>query len=281
MTGCMKLDTHVIGRMAIGICAVVMMVVPEGGADVSAHHHAGSSYTVYLRQTLQKEKTVSKNIAAAAEKGDLQADPAVQVQEEETAEISGNVQSVSSETETVSSGAVQSAAAQPTAAAEETAAVQPEQSAAESSSSAETNRQETADVQTDVIDGSAGHLTIAALGIDVPLYTAADDAQSIVDAPQSAAYIDWYAVPVIADHAAQENFRHLADAAGQTALIMQNGVQKIYKCTEVYQGMNTGDDLTVNGTSCLTGADGDLIMYTCISSGDGSQVYIAAWQRIC
>lgn len=133
-------------------------------------------------------------------------------------------------------------------------------------------------------EGTAGRLTIASLGIAVPLYalnmrTDSAAAQSVVDAEQSAAYMLGFASPVIADHASQADFRNIAQAAGHTAVITRDGEQTVYVCTGAVPGINTGTDLKAGKESYLYAHHGDLIMYTCIGRS-GRQVWITVWNRI-
>jgi YHS domain-containing protein len=128
--------------------------------------------------------------------------------------------------------------------------------------------------------GSVGNLSIPGLGIDVALNyvdmtSASSNPQGVVNAADSAAYMGGFAVPVIADHASQ-GFSALASAYGQTAYIYNGSSVTTYMCVGVYSGVNTGDDIQVNGQSMIYSAPGSLVMYTCASS-DGVNVYVTVW----
>jgi hypothetical protein len=293
----MKHNTHIIMALAASFSIICMILVPDRNRAVS-EDRAESQYTGYLSRVLmagssssqEKGEADMRNMISTSNQADQiqeeQTDEAADSQPEPTAAVQ-NSPATAEQTETIRTEAAdtgentaeieveeEQAVSEPVPVEAETSV---SQAAVTEPAAAET---ETPVSQPAVMEGTAGHLAIAALGIDVPLYSAYDDAQTIVDAEQSAAYMDWYAVPVIADHAAQNNFRNIAAAAGQAAVITRGGMQTAYVCTGVYQGENNGDDLIVNGESFLTGGHGDLIMYTCMSADEGRMVYVTVWNRM-
>jgi hypothetical protein len=279
-------NTHIIIRITMGFCVTCLILAPDKGMSVSDKHIAGK-YTAYLSQILKignssgwyekKDEEITKDASSSVTADQVQKEKSDETPDHQ-AQLKTSAQSISTAEEPIKT------ISQETTSAEISAVTETESSEDVQAVSQPVNTvppqpaaAQTPAAQPPVLEGTAGHLTISSLGIDVPLYTAYDDAQTIVDADQSAAYMDWYSVPLIADHAGQNNFHNLAVAAGQTAVITRGGSQTAYICSGVYQGINTVDDLIVNGESYLTSVHGNLIIYTCINAQDTSQVYVTTW----
>lgn len=125
--------------------------------------------------------------------------------------------------------------------------------------------------------GNVGNLTIPSIGTDVALYNNAS-AQSIVDRQNSAAYLEGWAEPIIADHRYQSNFRELKNCTGQYCYVTVNGTTTKYRCDRVESGTNTGSALiTSSGVDITVNRVSDLVIYTCQSSSEGGGVWITEW----
>jgi hypothetical protein len=126
-------------------------------------------------------------------------------------------------------------------------------------------------------EGDAGNLTIPAIGTDVALYSDGD-AQTIVNQEDSAAYLESYAEPIIADHNYQSNFSQLKNCSGQYCYLTRNGSTVRYQCVRVEAGTNTGSALiTASGVNVTKTHVSDLVIYTCQTSSEGGGVWITEW----
>lgn len=132
--------------------------------------------------------------------------------------------------------------------------------------------------------GSAGRLDIPNVGVGVALNNAdlyKDNVQSIVDAPDSAAFFSFRdRLMVIADHNNQ-GFQNIKKVSvGDRAVVSQEtGICDIYVCTRVCrEGHNLGADLIDEyGAQVEFNTDGELIMYTC--NDCWQNVTITFWQK--
>ncbi len=135
-----------------------------------------------------------------------------------------------------------------------------------------------------------GQLTIPAVGIDVKLYYCASDAdqiqiraQRIVDADNSAAYLDQASVEgvIIADHKHQGFDAIRSCVAHKTRAYIDFGTYtQEYICTAVGTGTNTGKDLLDwNKNSLNYGSiPGGLAMYTCNETWN--DITITYWKKV-
>ena len=136
-------------------------------------------------------------------------------------------------------------------------------------------------------DGMYGRLTIPSIGVDVGLYYCSDDAgsraQKIVDAVDSAAYMDQGDAvgAIIADHKHQ-GFSAIKKAVPYEtyAYIDYGSHTQTYVCTAVGLGHNYGNDLVDwNGVSLnYDHIPGGLAMYTC--NENWNNVTITYWQPV-
>ena len=125
--------------------------------------------------------------------------------------------------------------------------------------------------------GDAGNLAIPAIGTDLAL-NSNGDAQAIVDRENSAAYLEGWAQPVIADHNYQSNFRQLKNCSGQYCYVTRDGNTVRYRCVLVEAGKNTGSALlTASGKNVTTDHVSDLVIYTCQTVSEGGGVWITEW----
>lgn len=138
--------------------------------------------------------------------------------------------------------------------------------------------------QTETVYGTAGRLNIPSVGISVPINfvrLAIDDAQQVVDAPDSAAYF-WFkdVMPVIADHNNQSFSTLHRVKKGDVAFVASadGGVGK-YVCNCVCYGTNTGTDILDNeGFSIANTVTASLIMYTCCDNWQN--VLLTYWKAV-
>lgn len=134
--------------------------------------------------------------------------------------------------------------------------------------------------------GMIGRLTIPSIELSVALFygdiTSASQSQPIVDAKDSAAYLEgataYYNQILIADHVHQ-GFSAIKKATpGVTEATIDFGTRvEKWICTKVFIGYNTGRDLVdLNGNSINGQNDNGICMYTCNSDGS---VTITFWQK--
>ena len=138
--------------------------------------------------------------------------------------------------------------------------------------------------QTETVYGTAGRLHIPSVGISVPINfvrLAIDDAQQVVDAPDSAAYF-WFkdVMPVIADHNNQSfSTLHRVQKGDVAFVASADGSVGKYVCNCVCYGTNTGTDLLDNeGFSIADTVTASLIMYTCCDNWQN--VLLTYWKAI-
>lgn len=114
-------------------------------------------------------------------------------------------------------------------------------------------------------------VVIPALLISIPLYDANGDAQQIVDAPRSAAFIRWNGQDAIADHSGQNGFERIAHARPGKTIAFVKGEK--YICTEKQIGhIADGKIYDSKGERVKSGG---LCMYTCI--GETAPGVMAVW----
>ena len=125
----------------------------------------------------------------------------------------------------------------------------------------------------DTNDGSVGRLTIG--GYTAELYQGSS--QYIVDAADSAAYIPWGNIVMIADHAYQGFSILRSLGAGATGTITDNSTITYLTCASSYQGVNTGNGINLaDGRYAETVGDGSFMLYTCNDS-TGVSVTVTYW----
>ena len=114
-------------------------------------------------------------------------------------------------------------------------------------------------------------VVIPALLISIPLYDANGEAQQIVDAPRSAAFIRWHGQDAIADHSGQDGFERIAHAKPGKTVAYVKGEK--YVCTEKQIGhIADGKIYDSKGERVRSGG---LCMYTCI--GETAPGVMAVW----
>jgi hypothetical protein len=123
-------------------------------------------------------------------------------------------------------------------------------------------------------DGSMGRLTIGSY--TAKLYKSSS--QDVVDAVDSAAYIPWGSIVMIADHAS-DGFDVIRDLnAGATGTITDDQETTVLTMVDSYQGSNTGHGIILaDGRRAETLTDGDYMLYTCNDS-EGVSVTVTYWQ---
>lgn len=108
--------------------------------------------------------------------------------------------------------------------------------------------------------GMYGRLSIPSVGVNVALFTGS--AQSLVDAPDSAAYFPAGNSMLIADHWNQGFTKIKKCHVGTQAYIYRGTSIQTLTCTGVCQGVNSDYDLLyADGSSATMG--GNTLMYTC------------------
>ena len=108
--------------------------------------------------------------------------------------------------------------------------------------------------------GMYGRLSIPSVGVNVALFTGG--AQSLVDAPDSAAYFPAGNSMLIADHWNQGFTKIKKCHVGTQAYIYRGTSIQTLTCTGVCQGVNSDYDLLyADGSSATMG--GNTLMYTC------------------
>lgn len=114
-------------------------------------------------------------------------------------------------------------------------------------------------------------VVIPALLISIPLYDAKGNAQQIVDAPHSAAFIRWNGQDAIADHSGQDGFQRIAYARPGKTVAYVKGEK--YVCTEKQIGhIADGKIYDSKGERVRSGG---LCMYTCI--GETAPGVMSVW----
>lgn len=130
--------------------------------------------------------------------------------------------------------------------------------------------------------GTAGRLVISNVGVDVALDWVNEEtwnAQSIVDAPDSAAIFPYRGVlTVIADHWNQGFSIRECEPGDSAVIYQQDGTVEEYVCVRVCRnGHNTVKDLIDEaGIPVEESGDGELVMYTC--NGRWQDITITYWQ---
>lgn len=141
-----------------------------------------------------------------------------------------------------------------------------------------------------LVYGNAGRLEIKDLNISVPVYdTKIGSAQSVIDANDSAVYLNWGNQFAIADHANQGNFSNLNHVVvGKTEAILD---RRVAKERFVCVGSQIGHIKTENGVNTIFDSKwqfayiqnpGGLTIYTCIerSSENVMDVRLTYWQPL-
>lgn len=120
-------------------------------------------------------------------------------------------------------------------------------------------------------------VVIPALLISIPLYDAKGDAQKIVDAPRSAAFIRWNGQYAIADHSGQDGFERIAHAKPGKTIAYVKGEK--YVCTEKQVGHICNGKMY--DSKWGHASSGGLVMYTCIgkSREDVMDVWLTYWSK--
>lgn len=137
--------------------------------------------------------------------------------------------------------------------------------------------------------GTSGWLEIPELEIGVPLYDSrGGDKQAIVDAENSAIYMNWGTQQCIADHTYQSNFVNLNKAiVGKTVAFIDDGVNKrAYYCVSsqighIRIGRNGGNTLLDSSWVPVYAQNvGGICIYTCLrqSADDVMDVRLTFWQ---
>lgn len=125
--------------------------------------------------------------------------------------------------------------------------------------------------------GFVGRLYIPDVGIDVALYSGYS--QSITDREDSANIFRWksYYGEVIADHSNQD-FSELLDVSvgSEGRIELKDGSVVIIKCVAVFNGHNTGQELTDEVRNNIIG-QADYVMYTCVNGWQN--VRICLWNK--
>lgn len=132
-------------------------------------------------------------------------------------------------------------------------------------------------------DGSYGRVFIPDGGYTAQLYYAggatAYDAQSYVDWWDSAAYLGWFPVGVIADHSNQgfNCIKYATPGVTHLYFLDDGQITRDYVCGFIdYGGENTGHDLILSsGTSLFNSSAADLWTYTCNSNW--TSITIVGW----
>ena len=130
--------------------------------------------------------------------------------------------------------------------------------------------------------GGAGRLRIPFLLIDKPLSLANGNAQTVVDAPNSAAYLRWKTTAAISDHASDEGMYRLMYAIPKLTrcTVEHDGQTTRYLCTKKQRGLIRGGkmhDAQGRSLDSITGID--LVLYTCTGRkphGD-CEVWLTYW----
>lgn len=132
--------------------------------------------------------------------------------------------------------------------------------------------------------GTGGRIFLPSTGFSVAIYstdlTDGNNAQRIVDRPDSAAYFQIHNQPIIADHNHQGFFRIIDIKVGEKAYIKNSDGQiQVYRMINKFEGINLEYDLTdLNEKSVLDGS-GDLILYTCYKAYEyANHVMITIWE---
>ena len=128
-----------------------------------------------------------------------------------------------------------------------------------------------------------GRFRIPSLFIDIPLYKSCGNAQEIVDAPQSAAWIEWRNMIAIADHASQSGMWRLKWAIPRlTRAIVEMGGKRTYICTKKQRGIIDGGYMIDASGRVVNGMiDIELVIYTCTgrTPGGNTEVWLTFWKE--
>ena len=125
---------------------------------------------------------------------------------------------------------------------------------------------------------SRSRVIIPSLFISIPLYDANGDAQQIVDAPRSAAFLRWHGQDAIADHSGQNGFQRISKAIPYKTTAYVKGEK--FLCTKKQIGHIRQSKIFDSEWNHVK-SDG-LVMYTCIgkSAEDVMDVWLVYWKRI-
>ena len=129
--------------------------------------------------------------------------------------------------------------------------------------------------------GTHGRIEIPSLRIGVPLYNSNRNAQEIVDAKNSAVFLEWKDQVAIADHSGQDGFERLAKAIPYKTMACINYKGKeYYLCTKKQVGHIVNSKIYDSNWQNVK-SDG-LVIYTCIgkSAEDVMDVWLTYWKRI-
>lgn len=120
-------------------------------------------------------------------------------------------------------------------------------------------------------------VVIPSLLISIPLYDAHGNAQQIVDAKHSAAFIRWNGQYAIADHSGQDGFQRIAHAKPGKTVAYVKGDK--YICTDKQIGHIAGGKIYDNAGDPVR--SGGLCMYTCIgeTAPGVMAVWLTYWQK--
>lgn len=121
------------------------------------------------------------------------------------------------------------------------------------------------------------YVIIPALFICIRLHDANGDAQQIVDAPRSAAFIRWNGQDAIADHSGQNGFERIAHARPGKTIAFVKGEKHI--CTDKQIGhISDGKIYDSKGERVSSGG---LCMYTCIGETEPGvmAVWLTYWKK--
>ena len=147
----------------------------------------------------------------------------------------------------------------------------------------ETNNKKKATSE-NVTEGDAGMLLIDDVGIRVPLFLTdvveePDYTQKVVDRENSAAYIKYKDVYIIADHVGQD-FSNLSNVKPGTKAVIKNGdTKETYECVELIKGRNNVDMIEdINGTKITELAKDRLAMYTCADTWE--DILLTLWDKV-
>lgn len=128
-------------------------------------------------------------------------------------------------------------------------------------------------------------LRIPTLLIDKQLVDAdSSNAQAIVDAPDSAAWLQWRNYPVIADHATQSGTWRLQFAVPYLtwATVERNGKTMRYVCEKKQRGeIKDGKMYDAQGQSAHD-QHTDLCIYTCTGRkpNGNTEVWLTYWRKV-
>ena len=134
--------------------------------------------------------------------------------------------------------------------------------------------------QIGALQGNAGRLSLPSVGFEMPLYNGdASSWANIVDAESSALYTNYLGKMMIADHAHQGFSAMKNSQIGSIGYIINGNNITTIRCKSMYQGINTGYGVTINGIYADEMTDGSLFMYTC-NDETGISVTVTFWEYV-